>query len=198
MEVRDVKSIRVAKYNPRRINEFQFASLKQSIERFGFVDPVIVNDRTNTLVGGHQRLKAAKDLGLKHVPVVALDLSEEEEKALNVALNKISGEWDMELLKGVLEDVRNGGLELSLTGFTDGEIESLLGSSTELDYSVLDGDDKQDELDEMELGVKRGLVIDFDVEAEYTAAAELAKKARLLNVDLGHILYEALVEWSKQ
>jgi ParB-like chromosome segregation protein Spo0J len=121
VEVRPIKSIGLAKYNPRKISEQALDSLVQSIERFGFVTPVIVNDRTGILVGGHQRIKAAKKLGLKDVPVVAVNLDESEEKALNVALNKISGEWDLDLLRGVLEDVQAAGLDLSLTGFSDEE-----------------------------------------------------------------------------
>lgn len=121
VDIRPIKDIRMAKYNPRKISDQQLASLKQSIERFGFVDPVIVNDRTGVLVGGHQRIKAAKELGLKQVPVVGVNLDEAEEKALNVALNKISGEWDLGLLKGVLDDIQASGLELSLTGFTEDE-----------------------------------------------------------------------------
>jgi ParB-like chromosome segregation protein Spo0J len=121
VEVRQIKSIGLAKYNPRKISDQALDSLVQSIERFGFVTPVIVNDRTGILVGGHQRIKAAKKLGLKDVPVVAVNLDESEEKALNVALNKISGEWDLDLLRGVLEDVQAAGLDLSLTGFSDEE-----------------------------------------------------------------------------
>lgn len=128
VEIRAIKQIRTAKYNPRRISDQQLASLKASIERFGFVDPVIVNDRTGTLVGGHQRIKAAKDLGLKDVPVVSVNLDEGEEKALNVALNKISGEWDLELLRGVLDDVVAEGLDLSLTGFTEEEWSAMSGT----------------------------------------------------------------------
>lgn len=130
VEIRPIKQIKTAKYNPRLISDQQLASLKASIERFGFVDPVIVNDRTGTLVGGHQRIKAAKDLGLKEVPVVSVNLDEADEKALNVALNKISGEWDLDLLRGVLEDVQAAGLDLSLTGFTDGELEAMLAGET--------------------------------------------------------------------
>lgn len=128
VEIRPIKQIKTAKYNPRRISDQQLASLKASIERFGFVDPVIVNDRTGTLVGGHQRIKAAKDLGLKDVPVVSVNLDDAEEKALNVALNKISGEWDLDLLRGVLEDVQAGGLDLSLTGFTEEEWSAMSGA----------------------------------------------------------------------
>lgn len=128
IEIRPIKDIRTAKYNPRKISDGQLVSLKQSIERFGFVDPVIVNDRTGVLVGGHQRIKAAKELGLKQVPVVAVNLDEAEEKALNVALNKISGEWDLDLLRGVLEDVQASGLDLSLTGFTEEEWSAMSGT----------------------------------------------------------------------
>lgn len=128
VEIRPIKQIKAAKYNPRRISDQQLASLKASIERFGFVDPVIVNDRTGVLVGGHQRVRAAKDLGLKEVPVVCVNLDEGEEKALNVALNKISGEWDLDLLRGVLEDVQAEGLDLSLTGFTSEEWLAMSGA----------------------------------------------------------------------
>jgi hypothetical protein len=128
VEIRPIKGIGLAKYNPRKISDQALDSLVQSIERFGFVDPVIVNDRTGILVGGHQRLKAAKKLGLKDVPVVAVNLDEAEEKALNVALNKISGEWDLELLRGVLEDVQASGLDLSLTGFTEDEWQAMGGT----------------------------------------------------------------------
>lgn len=128
IELRSINTIGFAKYNPRKISDRDLNNLVQSIERFGFVDPLIVNDRTGTLVGGHQRIKAAKKLGLKDVPVVAVDLSEVEEKALNVALNKISGEWDLDLLRGVLEDVQAGGLDLSLTGFTEDEWSAMSGT----------------------------------------------------------------------
>jgi ParB-like chromosome segregation protein Spo0J len=133
VEIRPIKGIGLAKYNPRKISDQALDSLVQSIERFGFVDPVIVNDRTGILVGGHQRLKAAKKLGLKDVPVVAVNLEEAEEKALNVALNKISGEWDLDLLRGVLEDVQAAGLDLSLTGFSDDEWAAMIGDALNVD-----------------------------------------------------------------
>lgn len=128
VDIRPISEIKTAKYNPRKINEQQLESLKASISRFGFVDPVIVNDRTGTLVGGHQRIKAAKALGLVDVPVVGVSLDEAEEKALNVALNKISGEWDIDLLRGVLEEIIADGLDISLTGFTDEEWSAMSGN----------------------------------------------------------------------
>ena len=88
-----LESLNPAPYNPRDITDRAFEGLKESIKKFGFVDPIIVNKRTNNIVGGHQRLKAAQSLELKEVPVVEIDVSEIEEKALNVTLNNqaISG-----------------------------------------------------------------------------------------------------------
>lgn len=192
VEVRPIKSIRTAKYNPRRISEAQLASLRASIERFGFVDPVIVNDRTGVLVGGHQRVRVAKDLGLKEVPVVGVNLDEAEEKALNLALNKISGEWDLDLLRGVLEDVQASGLDLTLTGFGEIEVASLLGSANEIDYSILDEAGIEDRVEELKEGVKKSLVIEFEEMSDYEEAAPIAKKAREEGLDLGKILLEAL------
>jgi ParB-like chromosome segregation protein Spo0J len=194
VEIRPIKGIGLAKYNPRKISDQALDSLVQSIERFGFVDPVIVNDRTGILVGGHQRLKAAKKLGLKDVPVVAVSLDEAEEKALNVALNKISGEWDLDLLRGVLEDVQAAGLDLSLTGFGEQEIESLLTQSGEIDYSVLDGAVYEDRLQELAEGVKRSLVVEFENNEEYEEAAETAKRFRADKVDMGAIFLKGLRE----
>ena len=128
VELRDIDGIKLAKYNPRKMSKDAHAALVASIKRFGFVDPVIVNDRTGILVGGHQRIKAAKDLGLSQVPVVAVDLDEADEKALNVALNKISGEWDMDTLKSVLGDVKSAGIDVSITGFSDDDIDKIIGS----------------------------------------------------------------------
>lgn len=89
-----IDDISGAKYNPRKINERQMSGLISSLDKFGFVDPIIVNKRNNTIVGGHMRREAARTLGIKEIPVVYVDLSEAEEKALNVALNSssISGE----------------------------------------------------------------------------------------------------------
>ena len=68
------------------------------MEQFGYVEPVVWNKTTGRVIGGHQRLKVLVDLGLKEVDCVVIELSEEKEKALNVALNKISGEWNTDKL----------------------------------------------------------------------------------------------------
>jgi ParB-like chromosome segregation protein Spo0J len=110
MELKNYKitEIKPAAYNPRTITEKELSGLKESIKKFGFVDPLIINTRTGVLVGGHQRLKAAELLGFKEVPCVEVDLSQAEEMALNVALNShtIQGKFDLEILPTVLEEIK--------------------------------------------------------------------------------------------
>jgi ParB-like chromosome segregation protein Spo0J len=100
--------INPAEYNPRVINQSELDGLTFSIKKFGFVDPLIVNQKTGNLVGGHQRLKAAQVLGLKKVPVVFINKSLEEEKALNITLNShtTQGKFDLEMLSTLLEEIK--------------------------------------------------------------------------------------------
>jgi ParB-like chromosome segregation protein Spo0J len=109
MEIKNVKieNIKKAGYNPRIITPSEFAKLKKSIKEFGVVRPLIINKRTENLVSGHQTLDAAKECGLKTVPVIEVDLDEAHEKALNVALNKIQGEWEYTKLNEVLEEIKD-------------------------------------------------------------------------------------------
>lgn len=104
----DIKDINPAKYNPREISPYQFSGLCESIKKFGLTQPLIVNKSTNTLVSGHQRLRASEHLGMTQVPVVFVDLSETEEKALNITMNNknISGEFT-EGLRDILADIKN-------------------------------------------------------------------------------------------
>jgi len=83
--------------NPRFISEEQYHALAENVRKYGIIDPLIV-DQDYRIVGGHQRLKVLKELGVKSVPVVKLNLSQRDFKTLNLALNKISGEWDPEKL----------------------------------------------------------------------------------------------------
>lgn len=118
-----------AVYNPRKDltpNDKEYQKIKRSIEEFGYVEPIIYNVATNTIVGGHQRLKVLKELGYTEIEVVEIEETEEREKALNIALNKIEGEWDMAALKDLLQDLDTGNLDMALTGFDDWEIEQLM------------------------------------------------------------------------
>ena len=89
--------LKPATYNPRQISTKQYNDLKASIKKFGLVDPVIVN-KDNTVIGGHQRLKICKELKYIEIDCVVLDLSKEEERELNIRLNKNTGDFDMDIL----------------------------------------------------------------------------------------------------
>src|SRR5262245_33613243 len=91
--------------NPRRIGNAELEALTRSIREFGFVQPVLARLEDKTVIGGHQRLTAARRLGYKTVPTVFLDISLEQARLLNLSLNKISGEWDNELLTRLLADL---------------------------------------------------------------------------------------------
>lgn len=118
-----------AVYNPRKDltpDDKEYQKIKRSIEEFGYVEPIIYNVTTNTIVGGHQRLKVLRELGYTEIDVVEIEETEEREKALNIALNKIEGEWDMAALKDLLQELDNGEMDMDLTGFDDWEIEQLM------------------------------------------------------------------------
>ncbi len=98
---KNVADIKPADYNPREITKKQYAEIKESIGKFGLVDPLIVNihkDRKNILVGGHQRLQVIKDMGLKTAPTVEVNLDIKQEQELNVRLNKNQGQWNFDSL----------------------------------------------------------------------------------------------------
>lgn len=99
--MKNIDSLIQAEYNPRQLTAEQYQSLKDSINRFGLVDPILINvnpDRSNIIIGGHQRVKVAKKLGMKEVPCLELNLTYEKERELNVRLNKNTGEWDFDVL----------------------------------------------------------------------------------------------------
>src|SRR5437870_4762340 len=97
-----VDSLQLDGANPRRISDTELEALTRSIRQFGLVDPIVARREDSTIVGGHQRLLAARRLGLETVPVVFVDLSVEQARLLNLALNRISGTWDEELLARLL------------------------------------------------------------------------------------------------
>ena len=139
-----------ADYNPRKDlkpGDAEYEKLKRSIEQFGYVEPVIWNKTTGFVVGGHQRLKVLLDMGITEVECVVVEMDAEKEKALNIALNKISGEWDKDKLALLIADLQGADFDVSLTGFEPAEIDSLFKDAQQ-------GKVKDD---------------DFDVEAELKA-----------------------------
>ena len=118
MNVHYVKAnkLKEAEYNPRTLKDKDFKDIKKSLEKFGFVEPVVVNknkNRDSVIVGGHQRVMIAKGLGIKDIPVVYVDLDLEQEKELNIRLNKNMGKFDYDILANNFdtEDLFNWGFE---------------------------------------------------------------------------------------
>ena len=106
IETVKIDKINPARYNPRKDlqpGDIEYDRLKKSVLEFDMVEPLVWNEQTGNLVGGHQRLKILKELGHTEVEVSVVNLAEAKEKALNIALNKIQGEWDMPKLKDLLE-----------------------------------------------------------------------------------------------
>lgn len=128
IEKRKLKDLIPAEYNPRKeltSEDEEYHKIKRSIEKFGYVDLIIINN-DGTIIGGHQRYNVLRDLGFNEIDVIVLDLNKQDEKALNVALNKISGEWDEVALRDLLVDLDLEDFDVSLTGFNEKEIDELL------------------------------------------------------------------------
>lgn len=121
-----------ADYNPRKDlkpGDPEYEKLKRSIEQFGYVEPVIWNKTTSHVVGGHQRLKVLLDMGIAEVECVVIEMDEDKEKALNIALNKISGDWDKDKLMLLIADLQGADFDVSLTGFEPAELDALFKDS---------------------------------------------------------------------
>ena len=117
-----------ADYNPRKDlkpGDPEYEKLKRSLSEFGYVEPVIWNKTTGHVVGGHQRLKVLIDTGVTEVECVVVEMGEEKEKALNVALNKINGDWDKDKLSLLIADLQGADFDVSLTGFDAPDIDAL-------------------------------------------------------------------------
>ena len=131
-----ISMLNPAKYNPRKDlqpGDKAYTQLEKSIKEFGNVDPIIWNETTGNVVGGHQRLKVlrqGKSNGDK-LEVSVVNLPERKEKMLNIALNKISGDWDNYLLKSLLEDINLEDFEMDIIGFDSKEVNSMLGKLEE-------------------------------------------------------------------
>ena len=126
-----ISELEPADYNPRKDlkpGDADYEKLKRSLTEFGYVEPVIYNRTTGHVVGGHQRLKVLADLGHTDVDCVVVELDETREKALNVALNKISGDWDESKLALLIADLDAADFDAELTGFDDDEIQAMIGS----------------------------------------------------------------------
>jgi DNA modification methylase len=139
----DIKKLNPAKYNPRKDlhpGDSEYEKLKRSIEEFGYIEPIVWNERTGNVISGHQRLKILLNSGISEAECVVVKLDETKEKALNIALNKINGDWDKEKLAFLISDLQGTNFDVSLTGFSDDELTDLFA---EIDASEV----KEDEFD---------------------------------------------------
>ena len=146
LEIKEVelKNLTFPSYNPRQITDIELNNLKNSIQEFGYIEPIIINTINNHIIGGNQRAKALIELGYKTVPAIHIAIEDPiKEKACNVALNKISGEWDEELLMDVLNEIQLSDFNINLTGFDNIELNELNIENQELsDDSLFEKDDE--------------------------------------------------------
>ena len=122
-----INSLIPASYNPRKKlkpGDAEYEKIKNSITEFGYVDPIIVNSDM-TIIGGHQRWSVLKALGYDEVDCVVIEIDKTKEKALNIALNKVTGEWNKELLADLIKDLQSLDYDVSMTGFEPPEIDEL-------------------------------------------------------------------------
>jgi len=128
-ETRSLSDLRLAEYNPRvplTPADPEYQSIKRSIEEFGYADPIVIN-ADGTIIKGHQRRTVLMDLGYTEVEVIVLDIQDKaKEKALNVALNKITGKWDNAILKDLLLELDLEGYDFSVTGYQRTDLEDLI------------------------------------------------------------------------
>jgi ParB-like chromosome segregation protein Spo0J len=169
----EIEKLNAAPYNPRIELEPgmpEWEKLRVSIETFGSVEPIVWNERTGNVVGGHQRLKVIKFLGHKTALCSVVDLSEDDEKILNIALNKIKGKWDYEKLEAVLRDFDYE--VATVSGFSADELAILFSDDSDLDDGDYDLDGWEDDAEEQFIGGSYVVTLQF---ANRELAAEWAK-----------------------
>ncbi len=145
----NILKLKPSEYNPRKDlqpEDEEYIKIKNSILEFGYVAPVIIN-ADMTVIGGHQRLKVLKELGYEEIQCIVVDLDKNKEKALNLALNKISGEWDNNKLEAILAELKEADIDINITGFSNDEVDDIL---KDIIGSNEDDFDLEEALDEIE------------------------------------------------
>lgn len=146
----DINKLIPATYNPRKDlkpNDEEYIKIKNSIINFGYVEPIIIN-KDFTVIGGHQRLKVLKELNYEKIECIVVDLDKTQEKALNIALNKISGEWNTEKLENLLQELLQENFDVNLTGFDSEEIDNILNEYLDTEEDEFDIDEAINEIQE--------------------------------------------------
>ncbi|MBR6031383.1 MAG: ParB N-terminal domain-containing protein [Bacteroidaceae bacterium] len=140
--IKKLEELTPADYNPRKdLQEAdkEYQDIKSTIQMFGLVVPLIMNKRTGNLVNGHQRLKVLRDLGYKEVEVSLVDMDEKKEKALNLALSRIDGDFDNKALTNVMAEIKEAGIDPITLGFTKSEVDKMFPA--EMNAENLFGDE---------------------------------------------------------
>lgn len=181
IEKKQIADLIPAPYNPRQSTAKQEKHLKESLEKFGLVEPIIFNKQTGYIVGGHFRVRELKKLGIKEIECVIVDLNEADEKELNIRLNANTGSWDWDTLANDWDvvDLEAWGLEIPQF------------KAVEVDYSILDDDDVSQQLEDMTDGVKKAIQIEFEAE-HYEDAFALVKFWRDKKAYVGGMIMEYL------
>ena len=155
----DINDLISPEYNPRQITDDEMGKLKNSINEFGYIAPIIVNKHNNHIIGGNQRYEALKSLGYTDVDVVFVDEPDlNREKALNIALNKISGEWDFVKLADIIDELELNDFDIPLTGFDEQELENFyIEEENPKEHEPVEvAEDDYDEPDDLEVTVQTG------------------------------------------
>ena len=196
-----IKDLVPATYNPRKKlkpGDKEFEKIKNSITEFGYVEPIIVNSDL-TIIGGHQRATVLQSLGYEEIDCIVIGIDKTKEKALNIALNKITGEWNKELLADLIKDLQSSDFDVAFTGFEPPEIEQLFNSvhdkEIKEDSFDVDAELKKPAMtkqgDIWELGNHRLICGDSTIPEVYDVLME-GKKANLVVTDPPYnVAYEA-------
>lgn len=145
-----IEKLKPAEYNPRKDlkpEDEEYQKIKKSLVEFGYVAPVIVN-ADMTVIGGHQRLKVLKELSYTEIECNVVDLDKDKEKALNIALNKITGEWDNAKLEELLAELKETNIDIDMTGFSFDEVDNMLKDITGSKEDDFDVDQALNEIEE--------------------------------------------------
>ena len=184
---RKISELIFAEYNPRTLKEPAYKALKDSLTRFGIVDPIIVNvnkERENIIIGGHQRARVWNEMGNNTIPTVELDLSLDKEKELNIRLNKNTGTWDWDSLANNFEELNLQDWGFESTDFYNDE---------KVDYGILENDESlDDQIAALSEGTRKSLLVDFTLD-DYDEAVELFKKARDKKLYIGGLVMQIIV-----
>lgn len=218
-----IELINPAPYNPRKDlkpGDVEYEKLKRSIDEFDLVEPLVWNEKTGNLVGGHQRLKILLDRGDKEVEVSVVNLDEEKERALNIALNKIQGDWDYDKLREVLDELNKSSIDVEITGFDideikvdavqyepkgEASIDELVDVTkyNELIRKIEEADIDEKEREFLKLAATRFLKFNYAKIADYYANAgletqELFEDLALVIIDFEDAIAKGFVRFSKR